>query len=69
MASKENPKWVKDDRGIDCVKFHGACWYVDFYGSGISVVFDKDVRVDLLTANTDMAVVEEFVKEHPSPAA
>ncbi len=67
-----DPKWVKDSNGIRCVKFHGAHWYQDYYGTGLSVVFEKNKRfkvVDLVTADADKAIVREFIQKHPNPAA
>ena len=67
MAKKESPKWVKDDCGIDCIEYRGIHWYLNYYGRGVSFVYD--VGMDLSSAAADKEVVEEFIKEHPCPAA
>lgn len=64
MSNNADPKWVKDANGIDCVEFHGAHWYLDFYGAGLSALD----WVDFSVVVADKATVEEFVKEHPCPA-
>lgn len=65
MSNKETPKWVKDAKGIYFISFHGVHWYVDFYGAGISAID----WTDFSTVVADQAAVEEFVREHPCPAA
>ncbi len=72
MAKKKSPKWVKDSNEVYCVEFHGAYWYPDLYGFGLSMIFKKNKGfkvLDLVSADADKATVKEFIQKHPNPAA